>query len=162
MKQQSVYDFKVTMADGKIIELSQFRNQVLVIVNVASQCGLNVQYEGLESLQKKYASQGFTVLAFPCNQFGGQEPGTDAEIQNFCQTKYAVSFPVMKKVEVNGDNAEPLFTFLKKEQPGLLNTEAIKWNYTKFLVDKSGRVRKRYAPTTTPEAIESDIVNLLK
>jgi glutathione peroxidase len=151
----------VTAADGTQTDLSAYAGKVLLIVNTASKCGFTPQYAGLSELHCTYAERGFAVLAFPCNQFGGQEPGDAAEIASFCRTNYDVTFPVFAKVEVNGDNAAPLFRHLKREARGVLGSEAIKWNFTKFLVDRSGRVMQRYAPTTTPEAIEKDIVKLL-
>jgi glutathione peroxidase len=130
-------------------------------VNTASKCGFTPQYEGLEKLQKKYGSDTFSVLAFPCNQFGGQEPGTNEEIVEFCSLNYSNTFPVFSKVDVNGDEAHPLFEFLTKEKKGLLGSEKIKWNFTKFLINKSGEPVARYAPSTTPEKIESDIAKIL-
>ena len=130
---------------------------MLLIVNVASRCGLTPQYTGLEALQRKYAARGFEVLGFPCNQFAGQEPGSAEEIRSFCSTKYDISFPLFAKVDVNGGDAHPLWRHLKEQKPGLLGIEAIKWNFTKFLVDREGRVIKRYAPTDEPSTIERDI-----
>jgi glutathione peroxidase len=134
---------------------------VLLIVNVASECGFTPQYAGLEALQRKHAPAGFAVLGFPCNQFGAQEPGTEAQIRDFCESSYAVSFPLFAKIDVNGSDAHPLYQFLKSSEPGLLGTEAIKWNFTKFLVGRDGKVIKRYAPATKPEAIEADIAEAL-
>ena len=151
----------VTKADGSTSDLSNHKGEVMLIVNVASQCGFTPQYEGLEALQRKYGERGFTVLGFPCNQFGAQEPGNAEEIANFCKLTYDVSFPLMGKVDVNGPQAAPIYRHLKSEAPGLLGSEAIKWNFTKFLVDRSGRVVKRYAPQTKPEDIERDIEALL-
>jgi glutathione peroxidase len=151
----------VTLADGSAADLSAYAGKVLLIVNTASKCGFTPQYEGLEALHRQYGSRGFEVLAFPCNQFGAQEPGDAAEIANFCSLTYAVTFPVFAKVDVNGDAAAPLFRYLKKEAPGLLGSQAIKWNFTKFLVDRSGKVVSRYAPTTKPEELASDIEALL-
>lgn len=142
-------------------DLSDFAGQVLLIVNTASQCGFTPQYAGLEALYRRFRDRGFAVLAFPCNQFGAQEPGDDAEIASFCSLTYDVSFPVFAKVEVNGADASPLFAHLKKAQRGVLGTEAIKWNFTKFLVDREGNVVARYAPTTKPEDIAADIEALL-
>jgi glutathione peroxidase len=156
-----LYDLTVTTIDRRQTSLADFRGQVLLIVNVASQCGFTPQYAGLEALYQKYKDRGFSVLGFPCDQFGHQEPGNEAEIQNFCSTKYNVGFPMFAKIEVNGDGAHPLYKFLKSERAGILGTEAIKWNFTKFLVDRAGSVINRYAPTTTPESIESDIESLL-
>jgi glutathione peroxidase len=151
----------VTLADGSQADLSSHKGEVLLIVNVASKCGFTPQYEGLESLQRKYADRGFTVLGFPCNQFGAQEPGDAEEIANFCKLTYDVSFPLMGKIDVNGPKAAPIYRHLKSEAPGLLGSGAIKWNFTKFLADRSGKVVKRYAPQTKPEDIERDIEALL-
>ncbi len=151
----------VTLADGSQADLSSHKGEVLLIVNVASKCGFTPQYEGLEALQRKYADRGFTVLGFPCNQFGAQEPGNAEEIANFCKLTYDVSFPLMGKIDVNGPKAAPIYRHLKSEAPGLLGSEAIKWNFTKFLADRSGKVVKRYAPQTKPEDIERDIEALL-
>jgi glutathione peroxidase len=151
----------VTAADGSQTDLSAYKGKVVLVVNVASKCGFTPQYEGLEALQRKFADRGFTVLGFPCNQFGAQEPGNAEEIANFCKLTYDVSFPLMGKVDVNGPQAAPVYRHLKKEAPGLLGSEAIKWNFTKFLLDRSGKVVKRYAPQTKPEDIERDIQALL-
>ena len=151
----------VTAPDGSMTDLSPFAGKVLLIVNTASKCGFTPQYEGLEALHRKYAQRGLAVLAFPCNQFGAQEPGDAAEIASFCKLTYDVTYPVFGKVDVNGDDAAPLFRHLKREAKGLLGSEPIKWNFTKFLVDRSGKVVARYAPTTRPEAIEADIEKLL-
>ena len=156
-----VYDFSVNDIHGKPCSLGEYRNKVLLIVNTASQCGFTPQYKGLEALQKKLHARGFEVLGFPCNQFGGQEPGGEAEIESFCETNYGVSFPMFAKIDVNGKNAAPLYDYLKKAQPGLLGSEAIKWNFTKFLVDRKGEVVERYAPKMEPEAIAGDIEKLL-
>ena len=153
----TVHDFKATALDGTERALADWRGKVLLIVNTASRCGLTPQYTGLEALQRKYAARGFEVLGFPCNQFAGQEPGSAEEIRSFCSTKYDISFPLFAKVDVNGDGAHPLWKHLKEEKPGLLGIEAIKWNFTKFLVDREGRVIQRYAPTDEPSAIERDI-----
>ena len=142
-------------------DLSAYAGQVLLIVNTASKCGFTPQYEGLEALYRKYKDRGFAVLAFPCNQFGAQEPGDAAEIANFCSLTYDVTFPVFPKIDVNGPQAAPLFEHLKAEAPGVLGSKGIKWNFTKFLVDRAGKTVERYAPTTKPEAIESDIEKLL-
>lgn len=157
---ESIYDFTVLDAKKQPVRLAEYKGQVLLIVNTATGCGFTPQYEGLESLYRKYREQGFAVLDFPCNQFAGQAPGTEAEIVSFCQLKYDVSFPQFAKIKVNGDEAEPLFKFLKAQKKGLLGS-AIKWNFTKFLVDREGNVLKRYAPTTKPADIEKDIVGLL-
>ncbi len=157
----SLYDIAVNRIDGSATTLADYRNTVLLVVNVASRCGFTPQYTGLEALYRKYQSQGFAVLGFPCNQFGAQEPGNEAEIQSFCSLTYDVSFPLFAKVDVNGTDAHPLYRHLKHERPGLLGTEAIKWNFTKFLVDRSGQVIKRYAPTDKPADLEADIGVLL-
>ncbi len=151
----------VTAADGSTASLEHWRGQALLIVNTASKCGFTPQYEGLEALHRRFAERGFAVLGFPCNQFGAQEPGDAAEIANFCSLTYDVTFPVFAKIDVNGANADPLFERLKAEAPGLLGTRAVKWNFTKFLIDRTGRVVHRYAPTTKPEDIAADIEALL-
>lgn len=151
----------VKTADGAETDLSDYAGKVLLIVNTASKCGFTPQYEGLEALHRKYGERGFEVLGFPCNQFGAQEPGDAAEIANFCSLTYDVTFPVFAKVDVNGDAAAPVFKYLKKAAPGLLGSESIKWNFTKFLVDRQGNVVDRYAPTTKPAEIEKDIERLL-
>ena len=141
--------------------LADYRGQVLLVVNVASRCGMTPQYTGLEALYRKYKDRGFAVLGFPCNQFGAQEPGTEAEIQSFCSTNYDVTFPMFAKIDVNGADAHPLYAYLKGEKPGLLGTEAIKWNFTKFLVGRDGKVVRRYAPTDKPEDIDSAVAAAL-
>ena len=151
----------VKAADGAEGDLSAYAGKVLLIVNTASKCGFTPQYEGLEALHRKYGERGFEVLGFPCNQFGAQEPGDAAEIANFCSLTYDVTFPVFAKIDVNGDGAAPLFKHLKKAAPGLLGSESIKWNFTKFLVGRDGKVVGRYAPTTKPADIERDIERLL-
>ena len=151
----------VTAADGSQTDLSAHQGKVLLVVNVASKCGFTPQYEGLEALHRKYGDRGFSVLGFPCNQFGAQEPGNAEEIANFCKLTYDVDFPLLGKIDVNGPNAAPIYRHLKKEAPGVLGSEAIKWNFTKFLVDRSGKVVKRYAPQTKPEDIDRDIAALL-
>ena len=143
--------------DGTPLALSELKGRVLLIVNTASACGFTPQFAGLEKLHQTYASQGLTVLGFPCNQFGGQDPGSDAEIGAFCQKNYGVSFQMMHKIEVNGDHAHPLYRWLCAQAPGLLGSKAIKWNFTKFLIGRDGRVIKRYAPQDTPEKIAKDI-----
>jgi glutathione peroxidase len=153
----SIYDIEARDIDGAPHKLSEYAGKTLLIVNVASQCGFTPQYKGLEALYRQYAPKGLVVLGFPCDQFGHQEPGNEAEIANFCSTKYDVSFPMFAKIEVNGDGAHPLYRFLKAEAPGLLGTGAIKWNFTKFLVDADGHVTKRYAPQDTPEQIGKDL-----
>ena len=156
----SVYDFSASALNGEELPLANFRGQVLLIVNTASKCGFTPQYEGLETLYLAHAARGFSVLGFPCNQFGRQEPGSAAEIEQFCSSNYAVSFPMFDKIDVNGDNAHPLYQYLRGEKSGLLGS-SIKWNFTKFLIDRSGKVVGRYAPTTTPEALTKDIEALL-
>jgi len=157
----SLYDIPLQRLDGSTESFGQYRGKVLLIVNVASQCGFTPQYAGLEALQRKYAARGFSVLGFPCNQFGAQEPGDETAIAAFCSTRFDVSFPMFAKTEVNGDGAHPLYRALKAAAPGLLGTEAIKWNFTKFLVDAEGKVLTRYAPTDTPERIEKDLLAVL-
>lgn len=155
------YNFSARTLDGREISMADFAGRVLLIVNTASRCGFTPQYAGLEELQKAYAARGFTVLGFPCNQFGAQEPGDAAEIAAFCKRNYAVSFPLFARIEVNGAATHPLFAYLKTQAPGLLGTQAIKWNFTKFLVDRQGRVVGRFAPSTTPESLRQDIEALL-
>lgn len=157
----SVHDFSVKKPDGTEQKLSDFKGGPVLIVNTASKCGFTPQYKGLEALQRKYGPKGLTVIGFPCNQFGAQEPGDADEIQNFCSLTYDVTFPLMAKVEVNGPGADPLFDYLKAEKPGVLGTKGIKWNFTKFLIDKAGKVVARYAPTDKPESLEKDIEKLL-
>ncbi len=157
----SVHDFTALNIEGSPQRLSDYRGKVLLIVNVASKCGFTPQYRGLEALWRKYEDKGLVILGFPCDQFGHQEPGDEAEIQSFCSMTYDVSFPMFAKIEVNGAGAHPLYQHLKAEAPGLLCREGYKWNFTKFLVDRSGKVVRRYAPTDKPEAIEPDIVALL-
>ncbi|MDR7257877.1 glutathione peroxidase [Sphingomonas sp. BE270] len=157
----AITDLTVKAADGTPVDLSAYAGKVLLIVNTASKCGFTPQYEGLEALHRQFGDRGFEVLGFPCNQFGAQEPGDAAEIANFCSLTYDVTFPVFAKIDVNGTNADPLFVALKKQAPGILGTEGIKWNFTKFLVGKDGQVVERYAPTTKPEAIAADIEKLL-
>ena len=151
----------VTTAEGTPADLSPYAGKVLLIVNVASKCGFTPQYAGLEALHRKFGDRGFEVLGFPCNQFGAQEPGDAAEIADFCSLTYDVTFPVFGKIDVNGPNAAPLYRWLKKQAPGLLGTEGIKWNFTKFLIDREGNVVERYAPQTKPEEIAGDIEKLL-
>ena len=157
----TAHDFQATSLDGQPVDLAAYRGKVMLIVNTASACGFTPQYKGLEELHRRYAGQGLAVLGFPCNQFGKQEPGSEAEIGAFCEKNYGVSFPMFAKIEVNGDNAHPLYKHLKGEAPGVLGTEGIKWNFTKFLVGKDGKVVKRYAPQTKPEEISGDIEKLL-
>ena len=155
------YEHPVNALDGKPADLADYKGKAALVVNVASKCGLTPQYEGLQKLQDTYGDRGFTVLGFPCNQFLEQEPGTADEIQEFCSVNYGVTFPLFAKIDVNGKNAAPLYEYLKTSRPGLLGSEAIKWNFTKFLVDRKGRVVERYAPKVEPEAIAADIEKLL-
>ena len=157
----SIYDFQAKAIDGSDVPLSQYRGNVLLIVNVASKCGFTPQYTGLESLYEKYRSEGFAVLGFPCNQFGSQEPGTESDIKSFCDLQYGVTFPLFSKIDVNGPNTHPLYTYLKTAKPGILGTEGIKWNFTKFLIDREGEPIKRYAPADKPDAIDADIASVL-
>ena len=157
----AITDHHVKAADGKQVDLGQYAGQVLLIVNTASKCGFTPQYEGLEALHRKYSDKGFEVLGFPCNQFGAQEPGDAAEIASFCSLTYDVTFPLFAKIDVNGADADPLFERLKADAPGLMGTKAIKWNFTKFLIDGDGRTVRRYAPTTKPEELAKDIEALL-
>ena len=157
----TAHDFSAKLATGEEASLAQFQGQVLLIVNTASKCGFTPQYTGLESLQQRYGPRGFSVLAFPCNQFGAQEPGSEDEIQSFCEMNYQTTFPLFSKIEVNGAASHPLFTHLKEQAPGVLGSKRIKWNFTKFLVDQRGAVVKRYGPSTKPEAIAADIEALL-
>jgi glutathione peroxidase len=161
MATASIYDFSVDDIAGKSVALERYRGKVLLIVNTASKCGFTPQYKGLEALYRKYRSQGLEVLGFPCNQFGAQEPGSAEEIESFCEINYGVTFPLFAKVDVNGDDAAPLYRHLKRAKPGLLGSEAIKWNFTKFLVDRDGKVVERYAPNTEPAALSADIEKLL-
>ncbi len=157
----NIYDCGIKTMDGQNKLLSDYKGKVLLIVNTASKCGFTPQYKGLEDLYRRYEDRGFIVLAFPCNQFGHQEPGSESDIQQFCTTRYDVSFPVFAKIEVNGTTAHPLYRYLKEEKPGVLGTRAIKWNFTKFLVNRSGHVVKRYAPADKPESSMGDIEQLL-
>ena len=157
----TVMDFSAVLANGEPQDLNDYQGKVLLIVNTASKCGFTPQYTGLESLHQTYGERGFSVLAFPCNQFGGQEPGSEEEIQSFCDLNYQTSFPLFSKIEVNGAASHPLYAHLKEQAPGVLGSKRIKWNFTKFLVNQQGEVVKRYAPSTKPEAIASDIEALL-
>jgi glutathione peroxidase len=157
----TIHEFTANTLSGKEMNLSEYAGKVVLIVNTASKCGFTPQYAGLESIYEKYKDQGFVILGFPCNQFGGQEPGEASQIQEFCQLNYGVKFPMFGKVDVNGDAAHPLFKFLTSEKPGILGTEQIKWNFTKFLVDKNGNPTKRYGSATKPEEIAGDIEKLL-
>ena len=158
----SVYDFTVDDIGGHPVKLDRYRGKVLLVVNTASKCGFTPQYKGLEALYRKYRDKGLEVLGFPCNQFGSQEPGNEQEIATFCETNYDVTFPMFSKVDVNGDAAAPVYRYLKSAKPGLLGTEAIKWNFTKFLVDRAGNVVARFAPNETPESIERDVAKALQ
>jgi glutathione peroxidase len=153
----TIYDFKPLAADGKPYSIEGLKGKTILVVNVASKCGFTPQYDGLETLYKKYQSKGLVILGFPCNQFGGQEPGTNSEIQEFCRLNHGVTFPILGKVDVNGDKADPIYTWLKSQAPGILGTEAIKWNFTKFLVSKDGNVLERFAPAVKPEEMASAI-----
>ncbi len=153
----TVYEFSAKSIDGKNRKLADYKGKVLLIVNTASKCGFTPQYKGLEALQQKFGKKGLAVLGFPCNQFGEQEPGPESEISEFCEINFGVTFPLFAKIDVNGDGAHPLYKYLTRAKPGLLGSEAIKWNFTKFLVGKNGEVIKRYAPTTTPEDLTADI-----
>lgn len=157
----SIYDLTARTLEGDERGFEQFRGKVLLVVNVASRCGFTPQYSGLEALYRRYRDRGFEVLGFPCDQFGNQEPGDDAQIREFCSTSYDVSFPMFAKIEVNGSGAHPLYVELKQSAKGVLGTESIKWNFTKFLVDRSGTVIKRYAPQDKPESLAADIEALL-
>jgi glutathione peroxidase len=157
----TIYDFHAKTIDGSDQSLEEYRDQVLLIVNVASKCGFTPQYTGLEALHRKLHPRGFSVLGFPCDQFGKQEPGDEQEIRSFCTTKYDVTFPLFSKIEVNGAGTHPLYKYLKHSQPGILGSEAIKWNFTKFLVDRNGEVVKRFGSVDKPEAIEGEVSALL-
>jgi glutathione peroxidase len=157
----SLYDVPVATLEGADGKLAEQKGNVTLVVNVASKCGFTPQYEGLEALQRKYGEQGFEVLGFPCNQFGAQEPGNAEEIANFCKLNYDVTFPVLKKIEVNGEGASPLYDWMKGEAPGLMGSKSVKWNFTKFLIARDGKVVRRYAPTDSPASIEKDIEALL-
>jgi glutathione peroxidase len=157
----SIYEFSAETLDGEAAPLSAYRDKVVLIVNTASKCGFTPQYEGLEALHRKYRDRGLVVLGFPCNQFGAQEPGDAGEIASFCSLTYAVDFPVMRKIDVNGPKAHPLYAYLKKAKKGLLGTEGVKWNFTKFLVDRKGEVVDRFAPNVEPKALEGAIEALL-
>ena len=158
---ETVYDYKVKDINGKEVAMSDFKDKVLLIVNVASNCGFTPQYKGLQDLYEKYSKDGFEVLAFPCNQFGSQEKGSEQDIKEFCTKNYAVTFPIFSKVEINGNKAEPLFKFLKQQIKGFMGTESVKWNFSKFLVNKNGQVVKRYGSLDFPENLESEIKALL-
>ena len=157
----TIADFTATLPNGQTINLADKAGKVLLVVNTASKCGFTPQYAGLEALWKKYGDRGFEVVAFPCNQFGNQEPGSAEEIESFCQVNYGLSFPVMAKIEVNGEGADPLFDWLKAEAPGIFGTQKVKWNFTKFLIGRDGKVVRRFAPTAKPASIEGAIEALL-
>ena len=157
----SIYNFEVTNISGETETLEKYNDKVLLIVNVASKCGFTPQYKGLEELYKKYKDQGLEILGFPCNQFGKQEPGSDEEISSFCEINFGVTFPLFSKIDVNGNNTHPLFNYLKKELPGLLGSEKIKWNFTKFLIDKKGNPVKRFAPKDSPKSLIPEVEKLL-
>lgn len=158
---ETLYDFSVKDNADNEISLRDFSGKVLLIVNTASKCGFTPQYKGLEELQNKYSEEKFSIIAFPCNQFGGQEPGSNEDIQEFCSLNFQTSFPIMSKIDVNGADADPVYDFLKSEKKGLLGSKGIKWNFTKFLVDQKGKVIKRYSPNTEPKDISTDIEKLL-
>lgn len=158
----SIYDFSTRTLSGQALDLSDFKDKVVLIVNTASKCGFTPQYEGLQELHEEYGDQGLVVIGFPCNQFGSQEPGDSSDISNFCDLNYGVTFTLSEKVDVNGAGAHPLFKYLTSEAKGVLGTESIKWNFTKFLVNRQGEVVKRYAPTTKPADLAKDIQELLK
>ena len=157
----SIYDFEIDALNGGTQKLSDYRNRVLLIVNTASECGFTPQYQGLEKLHRRYASDGLAILGFPCNQFGGQEPGDAEQIREFCETRYGVSFPLFAKIDVNGPHAHPLFEYLKESAPGVLGSRRVKWNFTKFLVSRSGEVLGRYGSGTKPETLEKQIEKTL-
>ena len=161
MKEPNLYGMTANALGGPAVELAKYKGKVALVVNVASECGFTPQYKGLEALYEKFHGKGLEVLGFPCNQFGAQEPGDEKAIEQFCEINYGVTFPMFAKVDVNGDDASPLFKHLKGAKKGILGSEAIKWNFTKFLVDRSGKVVKRYAPQTKPEDIQRDIEGLL-
>lgn len=158
----SIHHLSFTNNKGQAVSLEEFKGKVVLIVNTASKCGFTPQYQGLEALYQKYKDQGFEIIGFPCDQFGGQEPGNDVEIEQFCELNFGVTFPLSTKVDVNGDNTHPVYKILKQQAPGILGSKRIKWNFTKFLVAKNGSVQKRYASATKPSAIDSDIANALK
>jgi len=157
----SVFNFNAKLIDGREVPLSNYEGQVLLIVNTASKCGFTPQYTGLEELYQQYSDKGFTILGFPCNQFGGQEPGSEEEIQSFCSINYGVSFPMFEKVDVKGENAHPLFSYLTEELTGILGSKSIKWNFTKFLVGRDGKPLKRFAPQDKPADLAKEIEKLL-
>ena len=158
---KTLFNFSAKAANGENIPLEKYKGKVVLVVNVASKCGFTPQYKGLEGLYEKYKDQGLMILGFPCNQFGSQEPGSESEIQSFCEMNFGVKFPLMAKIDVNGKNADPVFNFLKESAPGIFGTEMIKWNFTKFLVNREGKVIKRFAPNDEPDSIAKDIESLL-
>ncbi|MFW2364955.1 MAG: glutathione peroxidase [Desulforhopalus sp.] len=158
----TIYDYDVATIDGIETNLGTYQGKVMLIVNVASKCGFTSQYDGLEKLYKKYQDKGLAILGFPCNQFGKQEPGTEDQIMEFCRLNYGVTFPMFAKIEVNGDNAHPLYVHLKKQRPGILGSGSIKWNFTKFLIDREGRVIDRFSPSTTPGVLEKNLLSLFQ
>lgn len=160
--QKTIYDFTSTDITGKVVPLSEFNGKTILVVNVASKCGFTPQYKELEEIYREYKDKGLIILGFPCNQFGSQEPGNEEEIKNFCDLNYNVSFPLFSKIDVNGPNADPLFTFLKESLPGIMGSKAIKWNFTKFLIDKNGVPYARYAPNDKPKNILKDIQKILQ
>jgi len=157
----SIYEFSATNIKGQEVNLSDYQDKVLLIVNTASKCGFTPQFEGLENLHKELEQQGLVILGFPCNQFGNQDPGGDGQIEEFCQLNYGVSFPMFSKIDVNGSDAHPLYTYMKSQAKGLLGSKNVKWNFTKFLVNREGQVIERYAPNDKPESIKADILKLL-
>ncbi len=157
----NIYDIHIKDSSNKEVSMSKFEGKTLLIVNVASKCGLTPQYEGLQSLYEEYKDRNFVVLGFPCNQFGGQEPGTNSEINNFCEINYSVTFPIFSKIKVNGRDSHPLFKLLKNDKPGIFRTESIKWNFTKFLVNSSGKIIDRFSPRVEPKYIRSEIERIL-
>ena len=157
----NIYDIHIKDSSNKEVSMSKFEGKTLLIVNVASKCGLTPQYEGLQSLYEEYKDRNFVVLGFPCNQFGGQEPGTNSEINNFCEINYSVTFPIFSKIKVNGPDSHPLFKLLKNDKPGIFRTESIKWNFTKFLVNSSGKIVDRFSPRVEPKYIRSEIERIL-
>ncbi len=157
----NIYDIHIKDSSNKEVSMSKFEGKTLLIVNVASKCGLTPQYKGLQSLYEEYKDRNFVVLGFPCNQFGGQEPGTNSEINNFCEVNYSVTFPIFSKIKVNGPDSHPLFKLLKNDKPGIFRTESIKWNFTKFLVNSSGKIIDRFSPRVEPKYIRSEIERIL-